>query len=36
VNATRVCRRVGGKFKSETEVLSAITDTTILARGTTS
>ena len=33
-NATRVCARVGGKFKSETEVLSAITDTTILARGT--
>ena len=33
-NATRVCCRVGGKFKSETEVLSAITDTTILARGT--
>jgi hypothetical protein len=32
-NATRVCSRVGGKFKSETEVLSAITDT-ILARGT--
>ena len=33
-NATRVCARVGGKFKSETEVLSAITDTTILAHGT--
>ena len=24
-NASRVCARVGGKFKSETEVLSAIT-----------
>ena len=33
-NASRVCCRVGGKFKSETEVLSAITDTTILACGT--
>ena len=33
-NATRVCARVGGKFKSETEVLSDITDTTILAHGT--
>ena len=31
-NATRVCSRVGGKFKSETDVLSAITDTAILAR----
>ena len=33
-NASRVCCWVGGKFKSETEVLSVITDTTILARGT--
>ena len=31
-NATRVCSRVGGKFKSETDVLPAITDTAILAR----
>jgi hypothetical protein len=29
-NATRICCRVGGKFKSESEVLSAITDTTNL------
>jgi hypothetical protein len=33
-NASRVCCLVGGKFKSETELLSAITDTTILARST--
>ena len=31
-NATRICCRVGGKFKSETEVLSAISDT--ILRGT--
>jgi hypothetical protein len=29
-----ICCLVGGKFKSETELLSAITDTTILARST--
>ena len=33
-NATRLCWRVGGKYRSETEVLSVINDTTILARGT--
>jgi hypothetical protein len=33
-NATWVCCRVGGKSKSETEVLSVINDTTILPRGT--
>jgi hypothetical protein len=32
-NATRVCWRVGGKSKSETEVLSVINDATIVARG---